>query len=173
MVQNSVANTKLISSNIFYSFAAKFQLIRFKYSSFNANSICCSFYKILMVIFVWWIRVHYTYSYIYLHLFNIYIYTYVYVYICMSVCVCVCIIINSSATCLFISNEITNFEIYLFGLMQKGDVLVFTLLMTVRVTLDGKQLFHPAEGSSGRVLPIYYTVIVWDGTDPFKHFLVR
>ena len=36
----------------------------------------------------------------------------------------------------------------------------------VRVTYDGT-VFHPAEGLFRKVLPTYYSVIVWDGT--FAH----
>ena len=42
----------------------------------------------------------------------------------------------------------------------------------VRVTLDSN-LFHLTEGLFKRVLPLYYTVIAWDGTDTFNHLLAR
>ena len=42
----------------------------------------------------------------------------------------------------------------------------------VCVTLDGNS-FIPLKSCSKRFLPIYYTVIAWDGTDVFKHMLAR
>ena len=39
-------------------------------------------------------------------------------------------------------------------------LFMYLHIMSVRVTFDGN-LFHPAEGLFKKVLPIYYTVIVW------------
>ena len=42
-------------------------------------------------------------------------------------------------------------------------------MVSVRVTFNGN-LFHPAEGMFGKVLPTYYPVIAWDMTE---HLLAR
>ena len=62
---------------------------------------------------------------------------------------------------------------FLFYLSVIVSSMWLCTILCVRVTLDGNYFISPKAYSETVFFSIYYTVIVWDRTDLFKHLLVR